>query len=289
MSAAMGLGQAGPVRAASGPAAAARITELEVGFSGAYKLGHWIPVRLNVAGGEKGFSGSVELNTVDNNAVNTRFVAAAAHPLKVAPGEQWSGWRYLKAGRLAAPIQVRLRSEAGSVVDTRIMEDGVPHPSTCQWILNTGPKVGVEEAKAFLARMKNQPVVSSVLTDPRDFPEHWIGYEGVSMMLVPTGTESVLERLRPRQFSALMRWLRLGGRMVLSAGRRAETLFAPNHPFHALRPGQYVELDPYWKASGLENFARAAEPIRMDKGSRLAVFSDVRGRTVCFEGAGGGQ
>ncbi|MGM0485359.1 MAG: hypothetical protein ACQESR_01165 [Planctomycetota bacterium] len=281
------VGPGGLLRAASNPSADARITKVRVGVSGAYKLGHWIPVWLTIRGGEDGFSGAVELSTVDSDNVNARFMASSDPPLEVKPGEQWSGWRYLKAGRLAGPIRVQLRGEAGSIVASRMVENVSPHPSTWQWVITTGADVGVDDAKAFLARMTDQPVVATLLTDPGGFPDDWIGYEGVNVIVVPTGTESVLEALEARQFAALMRWLRLGGRLVMSGGRRAETLFAPNHRFHAIRPGRIVELDPYWKASGLENFAQAAEPIRLSEESRLAVFSDLRGRALCFEGAGG--
>ncbi|MFW6168908.1 MAG: hypothetical protein ACODAD_00360 [Planctomycetota bacterium] len=281
------LGQSGLLWAAASPSGAARITKLKVGFSGGYKLGHWVPVWLTIRGGAEGFSGDVELSTVDGDNVNARFRAAMDRPLKLEPGEQWSGWRYVKAGRMAGPIRVQLRSGGGSVVATRVVEDASPYPSTWQWIITTGADVGVDDAKAFLARMKNQPVVSTLLTDPAAFPEHWIGYEGVNVIVVPTGTESVLETLGRRQFSALLQWLRMGGRLVLSAGRRAETLFGANSGFDAIRPGEFVKSDPYWKASGLENFAQAAEPIGVSEESRLAVFSDLRGRTLCFEGAGG--
>lgn len=285
------VGHGGLARSASEPPTDARITQLNVGFSGEYKLGHWMPVWLAIQGGAEGFSGAIELSTVDSDNVNACFTATPDHRVELAPGERWSGWRYLKAGRLTGRIRARLRSDAGSdagsIVATRTIENASPHPSTWQWVITTGADVGVDDAKAFLARMTDQPVVATLQTDPGGFPDHWMGYEGVNVIVVPTGTESVLETLETRQFSALMRWLQLGGRLVLSAGRRAETVFDANHRFHALRPGRFVELDPYWKASGLENFVQAAKPIRVSEASRLAVFSELRGRTLCFEGAGG--
>jgi hypothetical protein len=131
--------------------------------------------------------------------------------------------------------------------------------------------------------------VCTQLTDPEQFPDHWYGYQGLSSLVVTTSLSSVLEQLDATQFGALVSWVRLGGRMVISASRRAEELFAPTGRFHVFRPGTFVESDTYWKASGLENFARAGDPVDPDQLGPLAVFTQLRGRTLCLEGAGGAQ
>lgn len=281
------LGHRGVLVAASEVGEGPRISEVRCGLDGQYKLGHWMPVRLTVSGGDSGFSGHVELSLIDGDNVTACFAPASRQPLKIRGGELWTGWRYAKAGRLGGAIRVTLRDEEGTVVAVRTRSGLAPHASTRQWVVTVGTDVGVEDAAVFLARMRAGEVVSTILTDTAEFPDRWFGYEGVNVIVVPTGTTSLLETMSDRQYAALLRWLRLGGRLILSAGRRAEVLFAPEHRFHALRPGEFVEMDTYWKASGLENFAHAAKRMQIDEGARIPVFSELRGRTLCFEGAGG--
>ncbi len=281
------LGHGGLLFAGPPASDTAQISNVTIGLDGKLKVGYWVPVRLTISAGSTSFSGHIEFTAPDGDDLLARFVPAAGQTIEVPPHEQWHGWRYVKLGRIRGTIRVALRDADGTIVSEQTVHDLVPHPATWQWAVTIGTDIGIEDAAVFLARMRDERVVSSVLTDVAEFPDHWFGYEGVNVLLVPTGSESLLERLNTQQFAALLRWLRLGGRMVLSAGQRAEELFAPEHRFHVFQPGTFVELDPFWKASGLENFARAAERVQADKQSPLAVFSTIRGRVLCLEGAGG--
>ena len=175
----------------------------------------------------------------------------------------------------------------GTVCDDRTVEAAAPAPSSWQWVLNVGADVGVEEATVFLARERGEKPMLSLVSLPEQFPDRWYGYEGVDVMIVPTGTESPLEKLSDSQFSAVLRWLQLGGRMVYSAGRRAGELSREASRFRPFRAGDFEELDEHWKASGLENLARASDRLTNPDGAPLAVFRAVRGNVVCYEGAGG--
>ncbi len=281
------LGHGSFLAAGSAPADGAQIVDVEVGLAGHLKVGYWVPVRVTISGGATGFSGHIEITAPDGDDLEARFVPSTPEALEVAAGQQWAGWRYVKLGRVRGAVRIALRDAEGQVIAKRTARDLAPHPATWQWVVTIGTDMGVRDAAVFLARMRDERVVSSVLTKVTEFPDQWFGYEGVSVLLVPTGTESLLERLSEHQFAALMQWLRLGGRMILSAGHRADKLFAIEHRFHIFRPGTFVEFDEYWKASGLENFAHAAERVQVDKASPLAVFSELRGRILCLEGAGG--
>ena len=147
--------------------------------------------------------------------------------------------------------------------------------------------MGVEQAAVFLARVRGEKLMTSQLLQVDQFPDRWFGYEGVDVVILSTGEVNPAEKLSDEQFTALLRWLQLGGRLVYSAGRRAPELFRESHPFFPLRPGTWEEIDKYWKASGLENLTRAAERLTSNDESPLAVFKDLRGTVTCFEGTGG--
>lgn len=264
-----------------------RLSDVAIGLGGTYKVGYWTPVRVTIDGGGNGFSGRIEFAAPDGDDLTAHIRSAGNALVEVGPGEQWTGWRYLKIGRIKGRVQVILRDEDGRTVQSQAIRDQSPQPATWQWIITTGTDVAVEEAAVYLARVRDERVVSTLLTDAADFPDRWFGYEGVNVLVIPLGSENVLETLSDEQFSALLQWLRLGGRFVMSAGRRAPELFAADHPFYALRPGTFLELDPFWKASGLENFARAGERVDPDQQAPLSVFTQLQGDALCLEGAGG--
>ncbi|MCU0959616.1 MAG: hypothetical protein MUF48_05880 [Pirellulaceae bacterium] len=263
------------------------IAEIRLGLGGKFKVGCWTPVRITLHGGAADFSGRLELVAPDSDELSTRFTDAAEATLQVPAGGQWTGWRYIKLGKIRGRVRVLLRSADGQVVRESVADDAVAQPATWQWVVNTGPDVGIEQATGLLARLRGEKLLTSTVRDPAEFPDRWFGYEGVDVLVVPTATTNPLEQLSEPQFAAILQWLRLGGRLLVSAGRRAPELFRAEHRFDILRPGTFVELDEYWKASGLEHFARAAERLTADGEASLAVFSDWRGTVLCYEGVGG--
>ncbi|MHB0955658.1 MAG: hypothetical protein ACYC6N_18650 [Pirellulaceae bacterium] len=272
---------------AGASAAGPSITDVSIGLGGKFKVGYWTPVRITIQGGDTDFAGQVELVAPDSDDVSTRFIQGAGDSLQVPGGGQWVGWRYMKLGKIRGNVKVVLRAADGSISSEQNVAHVSPEPSMWQWIVTIGPEVGVEQAAVFLARVRGEKLMTSQLLQPEQFPDRWFGYEGVDVLLLSTGTTSPAEQLSAAQTDALLRWLQLGGRVVYSAGRRAPELFREEHPFYPLRPGTWQENDTYWKASGLENYARAAERLTSNDEAPLALFTDLRGKVICFEGAGG--
>ncbi len=282
------LGVADPmVSAAVGAEGPPRIASMDIGLGGKFKLGFWTPVHVTIDGGREGFTGHFEFAAPDGDDLATRFRDGATAWIEAPAGGQWRGWRYVKLGRIDGDIRGIIRDREGQIVDEQVLPHAAPLPATWHWVVTLGTDVQVEEAAVLFARMRDEKLVASTLTDPAAFPDQWYGYEGVNVLLVAAGSKTPLEVLDDAQYEALLHWLRLGGRLVLAAGRRAPEIFHEAHRFHPLRPGEFVELDEYWKASGLENFARAAERVQTDNPSPLAVYSQLRGRVACYEGAGG--
>ncbi len=267
--------------------ASPRIASMKIGLGGIFKVGYWTPIRVTLAGGSAGFRGKLEFTAPDSDDLTTRFVDGDTELIEIPPQGAWTGWRYVKLGRIDGTIRGLLREEDGAIVDERPVGDIDPQPATYHWVVTLGNDVKVEESAALFARMRDEKLISSLIREPDELPDQWYGYEGVNVVVVASGTASPLELINDRQYAALLHWLRLGGRLVLTAGHRAAELFDKSHRLYDLRPGEFVEADPFWKASGLENFARAADRVRPDEMSPLAVYSELRGRVLCYEGAGG--
>ena len=267
---------------------AVSVTEATVGLGGRFKVGFWTPVRLSVKGGEIAFSGRVELVLPDSDDINARFCQASDEVISVPAGGSWTGWRYVKFGKIHDRMTVVLRREDGTVACEQIIERfPPPDPATWQWVVTSGTDVGIDQTAAFLARVRGEKLMSSRLERADQFPDRWYGYEGVDTLVVATGEENPLERLDAAAKEALFQWLRQGGRLLISAGHRAPEVFSEACLLYPLRPGKFEELDVYWKGTGLETYARAAERLVSDETAPLAVHSELRGRAVGFEGAGG--
>lgn len=76
----------------------------------------------------------------------------------------------------------------------------------------------------------------------------------------------------------------MGGRLILSASANASELFAEGGRLYDLRPGDYDEMNPYWKATGLEAFARSATRLLNPDLVPIPVFTNYRGQVICHEG-----
>ncbi len=262
--------------------------DVRVGLAGAFKVGHWTPLYVTITAGSSQLAGHLEFQAPDNDDVLTQLDCRSTE-LRIEPGQQWSGWRYVKIGRIRSKLLVTLRGPNGAVVLRRQIPNLIAQPSTALWLLSAGPDVEAEKTIPLLARIQQERVLCGLLKQAHEFPDQWYGYDGVSVLIAATSEAQVLESLSTQQFQALLQWIRLGGRLVLSSSARAPELFSADHAFHILRPGEYVEQAEFWKASGLENFAQAGEPVDPDQMTPLAVFTQLRGRTLCLEGAGGAR
>src|SRR5690606_21031027 len=98
--------------------------------------------------------------------------------------------------------------------------------------------------------------------DPADFPDHWIGYDAIDLLLITTREVEPILKLSQPQFQALQRWVEMGGRLLLSIGRSGDQLLAAeDSPWTRLVPGKFEGVAPLRSTSGLETFANATQRL----------------------------
>src|SRR5690606_23387007 len=120
--------------------------------------------------------------------------------------------------------------------------------------------------------------------DPADFPDHWIGYDAVDLLLITTRDVEPIQQLSKPQFEALRRWVEMGGRLLLSIGRSGDQLLAADDsPWAQLVPGRFEGVAPLRSTSGLEMFANATERLEPMPAVEL---SDVGGLARVHDGVG---
>ncbi|MEX2113991.1 MAG: hypothetical protein WD845_12445, partial [Pirellulales bacterium] len=122
----------------------------------------------------------------------------------------------------------------------------------------------------------------------------WWGLEGVDAVMLATGADQVDPRLTndSPQLAALDQWVRMGGTLVLSAGRHAEQVLAAGSPLARLAPGTFTEVVARVPSGSLEAFANSSDPIDGPAGRFLldvARLADARGKVVAYAGTGPGN
>src|SRR5690606_6597527 len=113
-------------------------------------------------------------------------------------------------------------------------------------------------------------------------PSEWFGYDAVDVVVISTTEASLWERFASdeKRFTALRRWLELGGRLVVCAGRNAPQLIAPGKPLADFVPGRFSELVRLPQTQTLETFASARDAISRSGAQQnipLPLLSDIDG------------
>lgn len=272
-----------------------RVSGLEIGLAGSYKVGYWTPVRMQVKGGREPIAVMVELVVPDGDGTPVRFVAAQT--VDVAVGEQATATVYAKFGSMSTPPTVRLVDSQGQVVAERTWpaglggvagRDSAPLPATDELVLTLGSPIELESDP----RAAVQTHVAH-LDDAAALPTRWYGYEGVDAVLITTGDPHAAESLEqhPAQAAALRQWVRLGGRLVICAGAAAPQVLAPSTPLATLVPGKFERTVPLRRTIPLEAYGDST--YRIDTGGALRITAarlvEVEGNIEASEGTRAGD
>lgn len=262
------------------------IERVDVGLAGRYKVGFWTPVRVDVRGLPADWRGRLELIAADSEGMPVKYVAdVAARPVADADGAmQLTG--YVKFGRVRSSLVVRL-GEGESSVERRLSEAEVPAALGVQQplLVTLRQNMGMDEAVRF-AFASGDGAVSVLVERPQELPDRWYGYEGVHTLVIGTSDAAWLEQLAPEQLAAIDEWLRLGGRLVLSAGNRAAELAGRGTPWSEWIPGRVAEVVDLRRSAGLESYATAEQRLLGADGAerlRFALLEGVRGRIEATE------
>jgi hypothetical protein len=277
-----------------------RIVDCRIGWAGQYKVGHWTPMWVDVAG-DVPAAMRVEVTLPDPDGVPSTFTALptadAPRPQDVS-GRPLSVLLYVRIGRVGSAVNVALVAD-GSALDRVTFEpaatagDGriLPGlPSTAELMVAIGP---IDLSEAFPNREPDRGELAFRtihLEHLADLPTQWFGYEGVDTLVLSTGDLELCRQLAAdhERLTALDEWVKLGGRLVMLCGQHAPELVAEGEPLSALVPGTFVGTVRLTQTSPLEHFSQSEIPIARG-GARgdvvVAQLQGVTGRIDAFAGA----
>ena len=276
--------------AADEPAAPLTIQSARVGIGNRCKAGHWAPVWLELVAGPTGARGELELVVADGDNVPVVYGANRAGSLDLAPQESLRILRYIKIGPEAAPIRVQLQAGGEVIWSAELLTLPARLSASQEVIVGVGQDLELPGVVKLIRRPAEHALVA-VQAQPLDLPDHWWGYEGVDTVVLTTSDAASLAKWSPEQREALLEWNLLGGRIIVSVGRRGEELAAASSPWSALLPGKLAEVSPLRERTGLETMAGAELPWEDEAFQRnrplVTRLAEVDGQVLMDEAGSG--
>ncbi len=275
-----------PIRAAEGPA----IDVVGAGVGNTVRVGHWTQVWLTITAGAERLAGRLELVAPDGDGQPARYGAAPGEvQIDIPAGESRDLVHYVKLGRREGQITARVLVGDRTVAERTVAVSAVAQPLTSvqKWILTYGAPVKLADVlrsrRATEAALAHESHVDSAA----ELPTEWYGYDGVDTLVITTTDPEAIDAISAAQVQALDQWVKLGGRLILSAGANAERIAATGAPLAEFVPGGLSRSASGRIAPGLETLARAEQPLApLD----VAELQDVRGYVQSyFEGQSSGQ
>ncbi|HEV3136899.1 MAG TPA: hypothetical protein VGZ26_03325, partial [Pirellulales bacterium] len=274
---------------------APRIVGLRIGFGGHFKVGYWTPVEVTIEGGSEGVVGQVELIVLDGDAVPSRVRPLEAKPTTFPAREKNSVRLCAKVGQLKSDVTVNLRSGDKLLASRRFstaVDDELAGimPADDELIVTLGSPFSAED-QAQLAERKTK--IASVASLDQ-LPTEWFCYEGVDAVVVATGEDPISSQLAADrrqlfelQVLALDFWVRMGGKLIISIGRQAEKVLAPDASLSPIAPGAFEAMLPLRSGTMLETYAETSEPLETSDGKfsvQVPKLRDVRGKIEAYAG-----
>ena len=274
------------------------IEALRVGLAGAYKLGCWTPVEVDLLGGTKQFTGRVEIIAPDSDGVLTSVSTASSRPVGINPAEPTTARLFVRIGRSDASLQVRFMADrkvrakktfqVGPDSEGAYITGGIP--ATNRLYLQFGPGLGLGELLRSVETEDDlRATFVSQLSSAAELPTQWYGYDGFETVFITT---SEVELYRPLLQStsrvvALKEWVERGGRLAIFCGAEAEELLGEGGVLADFVPGRFEAMVPLRQSLPIESFSESDEPLTQNRRLSLQVpkLADVRGQILVYDGS----
>lgn len=273
--------------------AAVEVAGLEVGIAGAYKPGVWAPVLIRLRAADP-VEGQLAVIVPDSEGIATRVATPPDRPVALTAGQEAEVTLYTRFGRRKSELAIEFAGPQGSwrwSFSAGIQAGFSPAVASHRELVVT---VGVDaaplqDATELLQRSTDRFAVATVPHAAR-LPQRWYGYEAVDSVVLNFSRPEALAGLDTQspQVIALREWVRLGGRLLIAAGRHTEAALAQAPWLAEFLPGRFERMTSLRQGAALENYVGGAAALpRLAPGDRLDLrvpyFVDVVGQVEAHE------
>jgi len=273
------------------------IVGVRVGIADRYKAGLWTQVDVTLRGGSEALVGEVSVVVPDGDGVPGRTATPAARPCQLLPGREATVRLITRFGQVEGELAAQFRAEgrllASRTFAAALQADGehfLPAVENRKLVVVVGDStLGVEDAGKLAGWEAERRPVAARIADVEQLPTHVCAYEGVDAVVFSTSRPEIYRKLAPdgARVRALEEWVRLGGRLVLCAGSRADEVLAKESALAALAPGRFERLVTLRQTGALESYCGSRSAAIAAGGERMAMrvprLADVRGKIEAAE------
>jgi hypothetical protein len=262
-----------PSRALADEPTPPEIVGVRVGFFDRYKVGLWTPVTVTLRGGSKEFCGRVTASVPDGDGVPSLVANADDDTWNLPAGEERAAQLFVRFGRVDSSLKIEFRVGeevvAQQVLTTAARADDEHFPPGLQsrkLVVAVGP-AGLYEPLHQAAVLQRLPVERRVevtrVEDLGPLPTRWYGYEGIDTVLLSTSRPDIFAGLEPgdERLQALDEWIRLGGRLVVCVGAKAEDVLGDRSALGQFVPGTLDKVVSLRQTGALESYCRSSVSV----------------------------
>lgn len=233
--------------------------QVQFGLGNAWKLGHLVPVRVEIASALRAQASSIEIESIDGDGVEL-FYSQPLTPQTLSP--EGVVWLPIRIGRQATDLEVRLLGPDGVVHrETFATEtDSQVLPSAQPLVIALGSAMGISELSRSSADGSSSTFTTTVLTRSGELPLSWNAYSSCDVLIISGDDVPLLKELSAAQWTAIDDWIRRGGACIIALGEEIEQL-TDLSPLTQLLPGKVVGTGRITNPAPLESLVATDQPL----------------------------
>ncbi len=244
----------------------ATINSVEIGFSGRWCLGRWVPLRIFHSG--NGIQ-TVVLETADGDGVPIQYRFPA---ISTRFQDSQFTETLVRIGRYRSYLNVSLRDADDNIVAEKKLRIGAadglpePQPSTASLTLSLGADLGLD---SFIAAGKRERI-ALYLDNLNQLPTQLAGLDSVERMLMTT-EEIDLASWTDAHSQVIHQWVFNGGHLIISTGKTADQWFGAQGKLKSILNGEMSGPFDLQRSDALEIYATPADRLIQDQEDPLAI------------------
>ena len=251
------------------------VRDFVIGFSGNYKLGYWAPAFVSLDA-PTGTHLSLRLTVPDGDGVPTTTSVNYTVPPHTSDSRPMVEL-LCKIGRPDGTVELAVYREDQLVAREQYSlkaGDYKPLSSTTELIISLGTASNLQQACKQQFNSEGPRVVVVEMNDVATLPTLALGYDGVDQIFCSGSRTSIQNFLDSEaNATAVEKWVRWGGNIVLSIGGNNTELFTGTNSFEKFLPGQFEKTISVRQLRPIEILGGGSDPL---------IKEDGRGRNQSF-------